>query len=118
MKLLADENIYRGIVHWLRSIGHDVTWIPEVSPSVDDNSILERASREDRIIISADLGFGESTIRWQVKAPGLLLLRMRGLSGDEVEQSIRSRWPEIENNLRGNLIILTPRRVRKRPMHY
>jgi predicted nuclease of predicted toxin-antitoxin system len=116
MKLLADEHIYRNVVQWLRSIGHDVAWIAEDSPAVDDDSILERANREDRIVLSMDLGFGESIVRRQMKAPGLLLLRMGTLTGREVERSIRKHWPEIENELRGNLVILTPRQARLRPI--
>ena len=44
MNLVADENIDRGIVERLRSDGHTVDWIAELSPSVSDEEVLRLAA--------------------------------------------------------------------------
>jgi predicted nuclease of predicted toxin-antitoxin system len=62
MKLLADENMRRDIVDWLRATGHDVAWISESNPGVSDETILDMANRDERMVLSADLDFGELVI--------------------------------------------------------
>ena len=45
--LLADENVPRASVAYLRGRGYDVVWIAEVSPGVDDPAVLARGRAAD-----------------------------------------------------------------------
>ena len=42
MKFLADENIDRQIVRALRKAGHDVVYIAELDPGINDDQVLDR----------------------------------------------------------------------------
>ena len=47
MKIVADENIDRGIVDRLPAEGHDVLYIAEVEPGIDDPGVLGRSLQTD-----------------------------------------------------------------------
>src|ERR1700675_1744723 len=69
MRFLADESCDFAVVRALRSAGHDVIAIAEVSPRADDEIVIDRAVREDRILLPEDKDFG-----W-VSGIGYLLFR-------------------------------------------
>jgi len=77
MKLLADENFDAAIVRWLRSIGHDVAYIIEMTRAITDRDVIQTACRDDRIILTADLDFGDLVVRHLEPVPGVVLLRLR-----------------------------------------
>ena len=51
MRFLANENFPADAVSALREQGHDVAWIRTDSPGISDSEVLDRAQREDRILI-------------------------------------------------------------------
>lgn len=84
--ILADENVVSAIVQRLRADGWDVVWIAEVSPSIDDPDVLDRAARDSRILVTDDKDFGELVVRERRSHRGVVLLRLAGMSpGDRAE---------------------------------
>ena len=69
MRILANENFPADAVSALRDRGHDVAWIRTDSPGITDKDVLDRAQREDRILITFDKDFGELAFR--LKLPSL-----------------------------------------------
>ncbi len=59
MKLLANENFPKASVLLLRSLGYDITSIGEDNPSISDQSVMEIATAEERIILTFDRDYGE-----------------------------------------------------------
>jgi predicted nuclease of predicted toxin-antitoxin system len=59
MRFLADESIEKPVVDELRRSGHDVLSIQERSPGVDDDTVLQLAVNDNRILITSDKDFGE-----------------------------------------------------------
>ncbi len=104
MRLLADENFNRIEVEMLRSRGHDLVWIEEETPGIDDQMVLSRATAEGRVLLTSDKGhFGRLIFRNKQKAPfGVILFRVRrdNRSPSEVAQIManvvesRSDWTE------------------------
>jgi hypothetical protein len=45
MKFLADENVARPIVRWLRQMGHDVLYAAEAAPGREDAVWVHEAGR-------------------------------------------------------------------------
>lgn len=58
MRLLANENFPGPAVEALRSLGHDVAWVRTDAPGSTDPQVIQRAVREDRILITLDKDFG------------------------------------------------------------
>ncbi len=50
MRFLADESCDFGVVLALRTAGHDVAAIAEVSPREEDDSVMERALQDEQYI--------------------------------------------------------------------
>ena len=80
MKFLLDESADYPLAAYLRSLGHDVTAIAHDYPhALRDEEVLAIAVREERILITNDLDFGELIMRRQHPHRGIILFRL----GDE-----------------------------------
>lgn len=85
LKFIADESLEYSIVLWLRELDYDVISIAEDFPSVEDEKVLGKATREDRIIITNDKDFGDLIFLNKLSHKGIILLRFRT---EEVETKI------------------------------
>lgn len=59
-RILADENVERATVNYLRKLGHDVERlgdIAELGLGADDGLIVRYASEHDRLILTQDDDF-------------------------------------------------------------
>jgi predicted nuclease of predicted toxin-antitoxin system len=54
MRFLADESCDFSVVRGLRSADHDVVAIAELSPREEDYSVMDRAVKDSRILITED----------------------------------------------------------------
>lgn len=63
MNPLADEGVERAIVDRLRQGGHGVMYVAEMEPGIDDDIVLDRANKQNAILITADKDFGELVFR-------------------------------------------------------
>ena len=68
MVILADENVPGAAVARLRDAGHDVSWVSEDAPGTADPDVLERASKEDRLLVTFDKDFGDLAYRAGLRA--------------------------------------------------
>ncbi len=84
MKLLANENFPKASVLLLRKLGYDVTSIGEDNPSISDNSVMEIAEAEQRIILTFDRAYGELIYKHNYKPKqGVIYLRLENYSPEE-----------------------------------
>lgn len=114
MKVLADENVERSIVDWLRAHGHDVLWVPETHAAEADRSLVELARRENRVIVTYDLDFGEIIFRERMRCGGGILLRCKGLDMRGRVAWFQSWWPELELKAPNHFVVLRNNRLRVR----
>jgi len=63
LKFLADECCETGLVTFSRNYGHDVSYILEEKPGIEDDKILLYAFTEGRILLTEDKDFGELVYR-------------------------------------------------------
>ena len=118
MNLLADENLHSHIVHWLRRQGHDVLWATESLLSKPDHVLLSTAEEQARIVVTSDLDFGELIFNQGLNSHGVILLRLEKLLLSERITRLEVIWPIIEANPSGSFIVITPQRVRVRPLSF
>ena len=92
MRGLADENMLEMAVQLLRAAGHDIAWVSEDMPSVSDAVVLERALREDRVVLTYDkTDYGSLIYQDGLPAQcGVVLFRFRGLPVPAQAQFIAS----------------------------
>ena len=61
-RLLADENVAQATITYLEQLGHDVEWIrdsPELGLGIDDETIVQYAAAENRLVLTQDDDFLE-----------------------------------------------------------
>jgi predicted nuclease of predicted toxin-antitoxin system len=88
--ILLDEGADWRLGPWLRSEGCDVTVIGLDHPaSLDDREILAIASREDRLLITRDRGFGNLVFTEGMPHSGVILLRLRRYTLDLQQERLR-----------------------------
>lgn len=94
LKFIADESLEYSIVLWLRELGYNVISIAENFPSFADEKVLEKATQEDRIIITNDKDFGDLVFVNQLPHKGVVLLRFRT---EEVKTKIKFLKSFLQN---------------------
>jgi predicted nuclease of predicted toxin-antitoxin system len=75
VKLVADESVEGPTVYALRAAGHEVLFIAEASPGIEDSAVLAIARREQALLLTADKDFGELVFRNREPHCGVLLIR-------------------------------------------
>jgi predicted nuclease of predicted toxin-antitoxin system len=77
MKILANENIPKTSVLYLRSIGYDVKSIGFDFAGISDGEVMKFAIDEDRLIITFDSDYGELIYKKGFKpSAGVVYLRL------------------------------------------
>jgi predicted nuclease of predicted toxin-antitoxin system len=114
MKLLADESVDGPIVERLRRDGHDVLYVAEIAPGIDNEGILNMARRERAVLLTADRDFGELVVRLRMASWGVVLLRLAGLKADrkaEIASGVIARYGSRLHDL---FMVVEPSAVRTR----
>ena len=80
MRYLADESVERHIVSALRGAEYEVDYMTELAPGTADPDVLARANRRSTVLITGDKDFGELVYRRKQPNPGVVLVRLSGLT--------------------------------------
>jgi len=118
MKFLADENVARRIVRWLRDHGKDVLFAAEEKAGEIDPEWLRIANIDKRILLTSDKDFGDLVFRDGLNAHGIVLVRLEKLSMAARLKRLEQAWSVVQANPEGCFIVITPRRVRVRPISH
>jgi len=96
-RLLADENIHPSLVQHLGAVGHDVRTVAERGLTAAlDETILETATREGRILLTADKDFGLILESGPLAARGrVLLLRYQVLNWNRIAKEVSAVLVEV-----------------------
>jgi predicted nuclease of predicted toxin-antitoxin system len=76
VKFLVDECTGKRLAKLLEKAGFDVVFVGDWKPSATDDEVLEKAEKEDRILITDDKDFGELIFRLGRPSKGVILLRL------------------------------------------
>ena len=115
MKLMANENIPRASVEFLRDAGHDVVSIGDDFAGVTDEEVVALATEEDRLIVTFDRDYGELIFKHGFQPPaGVLYLRIEEFSPDEPGQIVAELLAEGVMDLAGALTVLDRAGIRQR----
>lgn len=118
MNLVADESISKSIVVELRRNGHDVLYIAEIAPSIDDATLLQFANQTCSLLLTEDKDFGDLVFRYGQINTGVVLVRLPGLSLQAKAKSVARVLAEHENELMNAFSVISPGRVRIRKNNF
>jgi len=115
VRLLANENFPLPSVIILRSAGHDVVSISEVDPSALDPAVIERAVRENRIILTFDRDYGDLIFRQLVTPPpGVIYLRLVPSTPSEPAAIVLQLLAQPDITLERRFTVVSRREIRQR----
>ncbi len=114
MRFLADESCDFAVVRALRSAGFDVLAVTEVAPRALDETVIELAVLEDRIVLTEDKDFGQLVYGSGRPSAGVILLRFPGRARSNVPDAVLRTVEEQEARLVGAFTIVQPGRMRIR----
>ncbi len=114
MNLLADESVDGPIVEFLRQARHQVGYVAEMEPGISDDAVLDVANREGSLLLTADKDFGELVYRRRRLMPGVVLIRLAGLSPREKADVVVAVIDEHGAELPRAFTVVAPKSVRIR----
>ena len=76
MRWLIDECADAALAELLRRSGHDVVYMSDVAPRAADPEVMNRADRENRLLLTEDKDFGDLVFRQARPVPGIVLVRI------------------------------------------
>ena len=114
MNLLADEGVDKPIVDRLRQDGHEVAYIAEMSPGIDDDTILRQANENGALLLTLDKDFGELVFRQGLIHAGVILIRLAGLQSPTKAELVATAITTHDTKLLNTFSVISPGSIRIR----
>lgn len=113
MRFLTDENVSPTVVRALRAAGHDIFDVKEAGgEGTTDETLIRRARRERRVIVSEDLDFGNLSRFPLVRHPGAILIHYTDMRPREVASRLLQFLESVDlRRLHGAVVFLEEGRV-------
>lgn len=116
MRILANENFPLDAVVLLGDEGHDVWWVRTEAPGITDREVLDRARRDNRLIVTFDKDFCELAFHAHIPVTtGIILFRLKASSASQVANFISSVLKSRDDWF-GNFAVIDNFRIRLRPL--
>ena len=111
MRFLVDECAGPALADWLHAQGHDVFSVYELARGMVDDAIIEKAFKENWILLTADKDFGEQVYRDRKPHHGIILLRL----GDERSNTkilvVKQLLSSYASQLSDRFVVVTEKNV-------
>jgi predicted nuclease of predicted toxin-antitoxin system len=117
VRLVADESVDGQTVGRLRALGHDVLFVAEFDPGVEDDVILGKCHQSSAMLLTADKDFGELVFRRRLLHSGVLLLRLPGLTPNQRADLVGFAIGLYGETCFGRFAVLSERALRIRRDH-
>lgn len=112
MRFLVHECTRPSVARWLIEQGHDVYSVYNSYRGLDDETILQKAFDEKRILITNDKDFGERVYRQKAPHHGVIFLRLQDERTVNKIETLKKLFNKYESHLEGNFVIATEKQVR------
>jgi predicted nuclease of predicted toxin-antitoxin system len=111
--IVADENIFKGLIVALRNEGFEVISIFESHRGMSDTDIAAFSLQPPRIIITEDKDFGKLVFESNITVVGIIFLRFLHTEREGIiEKVISLLQNQSLETLSGKYITITPNKIR------
>ena len=113
---LANENVPAPLLQLLREQGLVVHAVGDLMPSASDNTVLAHAHQHSLWLLTFDRDYGELVFAGKAPAPpAILYLRQDPFPMAQFAATLLAALKNMEV-LRGHLVVIDGRRIRRRPL--
>jgi predicted nuclease of predicted toxin-antitoxin system len=112
MRFLVDECVGPSVVRWLRENNYDAISAYENCRGWEDESILEKAYSEGRIVVTMDKDFGEMVFRMSLPHCGVILLRSAYCGPSKKISMMKKVLSLPESDLSRRFVVVTEAAIR------
>jgi len=114
VRLVADEivNCDFSVVVDLRLAGYDVVSITEQMPGADDETVIDFARSERRLLITEDKDFGQLVFAAAKQNSGVILIRYPASARSALTAAVLKLLSDNGENVYSRFAVLEPGRVR------
>ena len=116
MRWLIDECTDAHLAALLIGAGHDVVYMSEVAPRAADTEVMNRADRENRLLLTEDKDFGDLVFRQARPVPGIVLLRIDSSRRLLKAPRLLAAIHRFGDTLFGRYTVIEDARFRSRPL--
>ncbi len=116
MKFLVDQAVSTLVARELARKGHDAVHVRDIGlADSSDLIIMERAHRENRVIVSQDTDFGTLLVTSGSPKPSVILFRMRDGRPTSQVRSLLSNLHTLHQSLEdGAIVVMEDAKIRVR----
>jgi len=112
MRFLADENCDFTVVQALRTAGHDVLCVSEITPRAEDSEVIRLADNGKRILLTEDKDFGQLVYSHGQKTLGVIFLRFPISARRQISRAVINLVKQQGEKLAGCFVTVQPGRIR------
>jgi predicted nuclease of predicted toxin-antitoxin system len=112
MRFLVDESTGPSVANWLRQQGHETSSIYDDARGLEDELVIEKAYKEDRILVTNDKDFGEKIYRQRSPHRGVVLLRLEDERAKSKIEAMRRLLDNYADKLSNRFVVVTEKSVR------
>lgn len=112
MRLVADENCDFSVVIDLRLAGYDVVSITEQMAGADDETVIDFARSERRLLLTEDKDFGQLVFAAARQNSGVILIRYPASARSALSGAVLKLLSDSGESLYSRFAVLEPGRVR------
>jgi predicted nuclease of predicted toxin-antitoxin system len=112
MRFLADESCDFAVVRGLRETGKDVLAVAETVPGAADETVLDLAVTEKRVLLTEDKDFGRWIYAHRRATAGVILLRYPATARRAMPVAVVRLVERHGERLAGCFVVVQPGRLR------
>jgi predicted nuclease of predicted toxin-antitoxin system len=112
VRLFADENCDFSVVIDLRLAGYDVVSITEQMAGADDQTVIDFACSERRLLLTEDKDFGQLVFAAAKQHSGVILIRYPAAARSALSAAAVKLLSDSGESLYSRFAVLEPGRVR------
>jgi len=116
VRRLIDECADADLAALLQGSGHDVVYMSDVAPRAVDLDVMNRAHRENRLLLTEAKDFGDLVFRQARPVPGIVLVRIDSSRRLLKAPRLLAAIDHFGGTLFGRYTVIEDTRFRSRPL--
>jgi predicted nuclease of predicted toxin-antitoxin system len=112
VQFVADESCAAPVISALRTAGHDVIAVAEISKGIPDEQVIERAFNERRVLITEDADFGELVYAHGQPSAGVIFVKFHRRARHAKPVAVVEAVAKLGERLRDSFTVVEAGRVR------